>query len=225
VTTVESSANDALVALPRAAKPGRPPRAAAERLRDQILECATDALLTQGYGATSIESIARLARVSKRTFYHRFQDKPALMFAVVARLIDGLRPPADVPLIEGGSLAEILVHLAQLVVRAALSTRALQLHRLLVAESERFPELGQAVARAGGRQEAIKLISTLLVQRGPALDGLRAEFAAQQFLQLILSYPQMRAIGLGVPMRDDELDAWVGDSVALFLGGLGALAA
>ena len=44
---------------------------------------AMDLLLTHGYGATSIEAIARRARVSKRTFYHRFPDKPALTSAVI----------------------------------------------------------------------------------------------------------------------------------------------
>jgi AcrR family transcriptional regulator len=58
--------------------------------------------LSLGYGATSIEAVARRARGSKRTFYHRFHDKPELFVAVVHRIIDRLRPPADFPLLEGG---------------------------------------------------------------------------------------------------------------------------
>src|SRR5271169_1135204 len=130
---------------------GRPSRADAEQLRERILEAATELLLSHGYGATSIEAIARRARVSKRTFYHRFEDKPALMSAVVVRLIDSLRPPANVPLIAGQSLEEILLHLASLILHAALKPQVLQLHRLIVAESQRFPDLAVAVAKAGGR--------------------------------------------------------------------------
>lgn len=205
------------------AKPrvGRPSREAAEKLRERILGVATEMLLTEGYGATSIEAIAQRARISKRTLYHRFPDKQALTRAVVVGLIDGLRPPVDVPLIEGSRLEDILVRLASLILRAALAPRALQLHCLIVAESKRFPELAAAVATAGGREEAVKLISELLLRfrkttRPGAVD---AVFAARQFLQMIVSLPQLRAIGLGAPMTPAELDDWTRRTVALFLNG------
>jgi AcrR family transcriptional regulator len=207
---------------PARRRSGRPSREAAEQLRDRILDVATDLLLTHGYGATSIEAIARRTRVSKRTFYHRFQDKPALMSAVVVRLIDGLRPPADVPLIEGQGLEAILVHLACLILHAALTPRVLALHRLIVAESKRFPELAAAVARAGGRQEAVTLISALLLRHGRTGTH-EAGFAAQQFLQMVVSLPQLRALGLGTPMTPAQLDAWVRSTVALFLEGFNNL--
>jgi TetR/AcrR family transcriptional repressor of mexJK operon len=208
---------------PASPRVGRPSREAAALLRERILDVATEMLLTRGYGATSIEAIAQRARVSKRTLYHRFPDKQALTSAVLVRLIDSLRPPADVPMIEGRNLEDILVRLATLILRGALSPRALKFHRLIVAESERFPDLAAAVAEAGGREEAVKLISGLLLRfrekaRPEAAD---ADFAAQQFLQMIVSLPQLRAIGLGAPMTAVELDDWTRRTVALFLNGFG----
>jgi TetR/AcrR family transcriptional repressor of mexJK operon len=215
--------NDSSHATPRA---GRPSREAAGQLRDRILEVATELLFTHGYGATSIEAIARRARVSKRTLYQRFPDKAALMSAVVVQLIDSLRPPAHVRLIEGEDLERILMHLGSLILQAALSPRVLQLQRLIVAESARFPELAAAVAKSGGRQEAVALISHLLTRhgRGAAPAAADAGFAANQFLQMIVSLPQLRAIGLGIPMTSEELDRWVRDTVALFLNGCPAVA-
>ncbi len=214
--------------MTRAAKPraGRPSRDAAGQLRDRILDVATELLLTHGYGATSIEAVARQARVSKRTFYHRFADKPALMTAVVVRLIDSLRPPARIVLIKGEHLEPILLHVGTLILHAALDPRVLQLQRLIVAESRRFPELAAAVAKAGGRQEAVALIGDLLLRhrRDAPLTTSDAEFAAHQFLQMTVSLPQLRAIGLGAPMKAGELDAWVRSTVALFLDGLDGLA-
>jgi AcrR family transcriptional regulator len=190
-------------------------------LRERILQVATELLLGHGYGATSIEAIATRARVSKRTLYHRFRDKPALMSAVVTRLIDRQRPPPEVPLIEGDSLEPILNHLGLLILRAALTPEVLALQRLIVAESGRFPELAAAVAQAGGRQEAVKLISGLLTKHGDRpIDAGEAIFAAQQFLQLVVSLPQLRGLGLGTPMSAHELESWVHDTVALFLDGL-----
>jgi TetR/AcrR family transcriptional regulator, mexJK operon transcriptional repressor len=216
-------AADAKIAAPRA---GRPSRDAALQLRERILDVATELLFTHGYGATSIEAIARRARVSKRTFYQRFPDKPALISAVVVRLIDSLRPPANIPLIEGEALEQILVHLGSLILQAALTPRVLQLQRLIVAESSRFPDLAAAVAKSGGRQEVVSIISELLLrdQRGAALSPAQAAFAAHQFLQMIVSLPQLRAIGLGAPMTPGELDAWVRDTVALFLDGTAGIA-
>jgi AcrR family transcriptional regulator len=212
---------------PRPAEPraGRPSRDAAGRLRDRILDVATELLLNHGYGATSVEAIARRARISKRTFYHRFRDKPALMSAVIVRLIDSLRPPPHVPLIEGEGLEQILVHLGTLILHAALAPRVLQLHRLIVAESARFPDLAHAVAKAGGRQEAVALISELLMRHWPgaATAPANAAFAANQFIQMIVSLPQLRAIGLGAPMAPEELDAWVRNTVAMFLRGVDGL--
>jgi TetR/AcrR family transcriptional regulator, mexJK operon transcriptional repressor len=221
-TTIQSHGPDSHPPKPRV---GRPTRDAAGRLRDRILDVATELLFSDGYGATSIEAIARRAGVSKRTFYQRFADKPALMSAVVVRLIDSLRPPPNVPLIEGEGLEQILVHLGSLILHAALTPRVLQLQRLIVAESERFPDLASAVAKSGGRQEAVALISALLMRdpRGASVTPVEAGFAANQFLQMIVSLPQLRAIGLGVPMTPEELDSWVRRTVALFVGGYTAL--
>jgi len=201
---------------------GRPSRSDAEKLRERILAVATELLLHHGYGATSIEAIAGRAGISKRTFYHRFQDKPALMSAVVTRLIDTQRPPAGAPLVEGERIEQMLEHLGSLILHAALNPQVLCLHRLIVAESGRFPDLARAVARAGGRQEAVGLIAGLLLRHGHGAVGTaaQAEFCAQQFLQMIVSLPQLRALGMGAPMSATELDAWVRDTVGLFLGGL-----
>ena len=200
---------------------GRPSRTQAERLRDHILDVATEFFLTHGYGPTSIEAVAKRAGISKRTFYHRFDDKAALFSAVVHRIIDRLHPHPDVPLVSGGSLHENLQRLAQLMLRGALTSQAVALHRLIVAESARFPELAAIVAEQGGRQEAITLVAGLLEREVLAhqLQVTKPAFAAEQFLQMIISLPQRRAMGLGKPMTSREIDAWASDTVDLFLNG------
>lgn len=141
---------------------GRPSRAAALQLNDRILEVASGLFLTEGYGSTSIEAVAQSAGISKRTFYHRFDDKAALFAAVVHRIIQQIRPPPEVPLLEGASLQEVLRRLAGLILRAALSPQAIALHRLVTAESVRFPNLARAVHDEGWAQEATALIGDLL---------------------------------------------------------------
>ena len=209
---------DAAAAIPR--RGGRPSRQQAARLGERIVDAATHLFLAHGYGATSIEAVARRARISKRTFYHRFDDKPALFVAVVHRIIDRLRSPADVESLVG-DLQEVLQRLARFILRAALSPEAVALNRMIVAESARFPKLAAVVTERGVTEEAIRIIAGILereIRAGNlALDN--PTFAAQQFLYMIIALPQRRAMGFGAPMTPAELDAWARDVVNLSLNG------
>src|ERR1700694_5544279 len=209
---------DAAAAVP--GRGGRPSRQQAARLGERIVDAATHLFLTHGYGATSIEAVARRARISKRTFYHRFDDKPALFVAVVHRIVDRLRSPADVERLVG-DLPEILQRLARFILRAALSPEAVALNRMIVAESARFPKLAAVVTERGVSEEAVRVITGILdreIRAGNlALDN--PTFAAQQFLYMIIVLPQRRAMGFGAPMKSAELDAWARDVVILFLNG------
>jgi TetR/AcrR family transcriptional regulator, mexJK operon transcriptional repressor len=199
---------------------GRPSRKQSEEIRQRILDAATHLFLTLGYGATSIDAVAQRARISKRTFYHRFDDKSALFTAVVHCIIDRLRPPADVPLIAGGNLEEVLQRLAGLILRGTLSKQAIALHRLVVGESARFPDLAAVVAREV-TTEGLRLIVGLL-ELEAKVGNLKLDnpgFAAEEFLHMVIGVPQRRAMGFGVPMTGAELDAWVRNAVNLFLNG------
>lgn len=205
----------------RGRRGGRPSRAEAERLGHRILDVATEAFLHEGYGGASIETIARRARISKRTFYSRFENKAALFGAVVRRVVERLRPPDVAGMFEGGSLEEILRRLARYILAAALTPQALALHRVILAEATRFPELAAVVAEQGGSREAIRRIAALLErERAAGRVGIAdTVFAATQFLQLVVGAPQRRALGLGAPMLEAELDAWAVAAVSLFLRG------
>jgi TetR/AcrR family transcriptional repressor of mexJK operon len=165
--------------------------------------------------------VAQRARIAKRTFYHRFPDKAALFGAVVRRIIEGLRPPAGTPLYEGGNLKEVLRRLARLMLQAVLTPMALALNRLMVAEAQRFPELAAIVAREGGRAEVVGQIALMLERetRAGVLTIDRPAVAAEQFLHLVVTLPRRRALGLGTPMTEAELDIWADDCVNLFLNG------
>jgi TetR/AcrR family transcriptional repressor of mexJK operon len=203
------------------ARGGRPSRANAPRLRERILAAATALFLAEGYGSTTIEGVAASAGVSKRTLYARFKDKSALFAAVLHRIIDQIRPPPEVPLLVGGTLPEILRRLAGMILRAALSPQAIALHRLLYAESARFPELVRAIESGGGAREATELIGNLLANelRAMQLSAEDRAFAAQQFIFMVVTLPRRRAMGLGTPMTAAELDAWAEKATRLFVRG------
>lgn len=200
---------------------GRPTREAAEQLGEKIIAVATELFLTDGYGVTSIDEIARRARIAKRTLYSRYHNKAELFGAVVHQMIEHLRQGSGPALFEGGTLEEILTRLSQFILQAALSSPSLALHRVILAEATRFPELAAVASEQGGSHEAVRRIAALL-EREAAPDKLtpqEAAFAAAQFLQMVVGLPQRRALGLGTPMTKSELEAWTRDTVALFLSG------
>jgi TetR/AcrR family transcriptional repressor of mexJK operon len=204
-----------------AIRSGRPSKADALRLRERILSAATELFLAEGYGSTSIEAVAARARISKRTLYDRFEDKAALFAAAVHGVIARIRPPPEVPLIEGAALPGVLRRLAQFILNAALAPQALALHRLVHAEAARFPQLARAVEGDAGNREAVTLIASLLARELPdsKLAAEDREFAASQFIFMIMTIPRRRAIGYGTPMTAAELDTWTGKVVRLFLDG------
>jgi TetR/AcrR family transcriptional regulator, mexJK operon transcriptional repressor len=226
VTTIGAGKARRGAAGRRAGTGGRPSRSAALHLHDRILEAATHLFLLEGYASTSIEGIAARAGISKKTFYHRFDDKAALFAAVVHRIIEHIRPPPEVPLLEGVKLDEILRRLAGIIVRAALSPQALALNRLVVAESARFPDLVRMLHEDSASKEAITLIADLLARELPAahLTVELQRFAATQFLHMIVAVPQRRSMGQGLPMTPRELEVWAHRSVDLFLKGCSGLA-
>jgi AcrR family transcriptional regulator len=197
---------------------GRPSRAEASRLPDKIMDAAAHLFFTEGYGITSIEAIAKKAGVSKRTFYDRFPTKADIFKAVVHRLIEQLRPKEARSPYEGTNLEDVLKHIAELMLHASLTKQALALHRVLLAEALRFPELALILNEQGARKEAVTRIAQLLKAHDPKASEPKT-FAAEQFIQMVVSLPQRRALGLGKPMTGPELKKWVDDTVHLFLKG------
>jgi TetR/AcrR family transcriptional repressor of mexJK operon len=144
-----------------------------------------------------------------------------LFAAVVQQIIEQIRPRAGVPLIEGATLRDVLRRLAGMILHAALSPQALALHRLVLAESARFPELVRAVNGEGSTREATTLISDLLARelRDSTLSADDRAFAAEQFIFMVVTVPQRRAMGYGAAMTAADLDAWADKAVRLFLHG------
>jgi AcrR family transcriptional regulator len=199
---------------------GRPSRLESARLSDHILDVATVLFLGDGFGATSVEAVARRAGISKRTFYHRFSGKEMLFEAVVRRMIERWTPPFDGAVLQAPSLAAALRHSAEHILKVALTPEALALHRMVIAEARRFPELARILHELGAAA-GIERIAREFERRIAAgeMRRLDARLAAEQFILMVVTGPQRRALGLGVPLDAPELARWIADSVALFLEG------
>jgi hypothetical protein len=106
----------------------------------------------------------------------------------------------------------------------ALTPEAIALHRLIIAESGRFPELPLMLQQAGANEGVLRIAALLdhAAARGdlPAIDS---AVAAEQFLHLLLVGPQRRAMGLGRPFDRQAIIVWRDKAITLFLSGIGGL--
>jgi TetR/AcrR family transcriptional regulator, mexJK operon transcriptional repressor len=201
---------------------GRPSRVESAQLSDRILEVATRLFLSDGFCPTSIESVAKQAGISKRTFYHRFRGKEELFEAVVRRLIERWMPPFDAALLDAPSLPEALRRSAQQMLDVALTSEGLALHRIVIAEAERFPELARILYELGAAAAVDRIARHLdeRIARGE-IRPIDSRFAAEQFILMTVTGPRRRALGLGKRLDGAELRAWIDNTVALFLDGCG----
>jgi TetR/AcrR family transcriptional regulator, mexJK operon transcriptional repressor len=200
---------------------GRPSRQRSAQLAERILDVAEKLFLSHGFGATSIEAVAKQAGISKRTFYHRFSGKERLFEAVVRRLIERWLPPFDTELLSPPDLSDALNDAARRMLQIALTPEALALHRLVIHEAQRFPNLARIMYELGAAS-GIERIAHHLEPRieSGELRSIDPRFAAEQFILSVVTGPQRRALGLGMPLNAAEISVHAENAVVLFLDGV-----
>ena len=197
------------------------------RKRKAIVEAATSTFLQKGYLGTSMDEIAALAGVSKQTVYKHFADKEQLFFQVVTTTVNEASDPVYAEVLQlrdSGDLEADLRDLARRQLTLVLQPKLMQLRRLVIAESSRFPELGGAFYERGPGRTIAALAATF--ERLAACGVLAVEdanLAASQFNWLVMSAPLNQAMLLG---RDDgmskrELDRHADEGVRTFLAAYG----
>lgn len=198
---------------------GRPRAADAALLGERIITEASTLFLRDGYASTSVEAIAAASGVSKRTFYARFEGKGAVFLAVVRVLVGTWLTGFDASVESAATLEAALQAAARKMLDVALMPTALALHALVTGEVMRFPEMAAAL-RQGGTHVGIARIAALLLTHVPQLTAEEAAFAAEQLQHMVVSGPQRRAMGLGLPLSPAARERWCQASVALLLHGL-----
>jgi TetR/AcrR family transcriptional repressor of mexJK operon len=172
-----------------------PPKQRAGRMASAgvIMDAATQLFLRNGYLGTSIDDIATLAHVSKQTVYTHFQDKEQLFAELIRanteRADDFVQALASV-LHDTDDVERDLRLLARRYISSVIQTPVLQLRRLVIGESGRFPELARAYYERVPRQVIAALATQLeaLMRRG-LLRLHDPVLAANHLAWLILGMP------------------------------------
>jgi AcrR family transcriptional regulator len=187
--------------------------------RDTILDVARRCFLNDGYATTSMSAIAARLGGSKGTLYNYFRSKEELFAAVMEQQCGQLQEVMFDVSILGDAPRERLTHYARTFLDLLLSPMAMSLHRLVVSESERFPELGRTFYRSGPRVVMARIADYLaeLMDQG-ALRRADAHVAAQHFKDLAISgLYQPRLWGIIDDPTPEERDVQVERAVDTFM--------
>jgi AcrR family transcriptional regulator len=126
---------------------------------EAILQGAMQEFLTHGFAATTMDNITAAAGVSKATIYSYFQDKEALFTALIEHLIQQHGNIVDIlnPILFQGEPTEIVEKIANIFLDQFSESigdtpELLDLLRLAIAESGRFPHLAQSLILSKDKQ-------------------------------------------------------------------------
>ena len=188
--------------------------------RDGILDVARDCFLADGYAGTSMSSIAARLGGSKGTLYNYFKSKEELFEAVMQRQCGALAETLFDVDHDGDDVRERLQHFAGKFLTLLLTPESLGIHRVVVGETGRFPELGRMFYEMGPKVILTKIAGYLsdLMDQG-VLRRADPFVAAQQFKDLTISgVLQPRTWGvIEGDMTDAEIQGQVNNAVDTFL--------
>jgi len=170
-----------------------------------ILDAAGELFLAQGFAAVSMDAVARQAGVSKATVYAYFPGKDALFAAMVAERCD--RMAADASALAGHDDAPTpaLRRLGKAMLGCLVAPPTIAMHRVVLAEASRVPELAEAFYVAGPAAARARLAHWIAEEQ--RLGRLRADadpMVAGEHLCALLRGDLWLHAGLGVPPPPDE---------------------
>ncbi len=151
-----------------------------------ILAAARREFLASGFGAVSMDAIAREAGVSKATVYAHFAGKEELFGAVVADVSEHHFRGFSARELDPVDVVASLTILARRFLDLVLSPEAIAVNRIIIGEAIRFPALGQVFWQAGPERTRAQ-IETFMRRAGDAgsLAIADARMAADQFASLV----------------------------------------
>ena len=191
---------------------------------DQVLEGARRVFMSDGFEGASVDEIARVANVSKATLYSYFPDKRLLFLEVATSECQRQARDALDNIDMAAAPRDVLTQTALHFLRFITSDFGQRIFRICVAESDRFPELGQKFYNSG--PAIFRTEMAAYFRQAEARGELRIEdhkMAADQFGELCKAdlWPKL-IFGVVRSVTDAEIRRVVDNAVETFLARYGA---
>ena len=201
---------------------GRPQLRSDEETRVIILDAAREEFAANGFAGSSMESVARRSGVSTKTLYRLIPNKAALFEAMITDRQEKFVSAVRLRGCGDGDIEPALREALLVCVERVLNPDVIAMQRMVLAESDKFPELARTFYTKAMRRTVTTLAKWLAAEKERGLIAVEdAELAAGMLLGMVAFEPQ-RAVMFGqqpLPKRQ-ELERRAQRCVALFLGGV-----
>jgi len=203
---------------------GRPPIRSDEETLGLLIAAACAEFEVNGYGGTSMAAVADRAGLSTKTVYRLIPTKADLLTRVVSVRIGQFMLEVDPAALDALPASEALERILIAYGTLTLGASSIAMHRLVICESDRFPEVAaafydSAIVRAN---EAITGWLTRQCERG--VIRLEDPQMAAGMLRGMMSMEPQRAVMLcqrAIP-SEEEIAARAKACARLFLNGCAA---
>jgi TetR/AcrR family transcriptional regulator, mexJK operon transcriptional repressor len=189
--------------------------------RAAFLAAAREVFQAKGFGEATLDEVIALSGGSRQTLYTCFGGKQGLFEALITEncetIFRGLTPETLAPRAPEQVLSEVGVRYLEIVT----SPSCLNLHRLVVAEAPRIPDLAERFWKLGpGRSRAFLAdFFDRQIARG-RLEMADSGRGADHFLEMLSGTVRFQClIGVRNPPERSEIEAIVRAAVTQFLNG------
>jgi AcrR family transcriptional regulator len=190
--------------LPRSR--GRPQIRPDEETRQLVIEAARQEFQANGYAGASMASVAQRAGVSTKTMYRLIPTKADLFRSVVSDRISRFMLEIDTDALDSLPLQDALERMLTAYGSLTLNQETVAIYRLVLGESDRFPELAATFYDVAVRRTSSAMESWLERQCRRGLIALEDLPAATSMLRGMMIMEPQRAVMLGERAAPDEVE-------------------
>jgi TetR/AcrR family transcriptional repressor of mexJK operon len=204
----------------RQARRGRPPNQA---LGQTIVGAASELFVELGFQATTLDKVAKRAKISKLSIYRHFENKEALFSAAIAAHCHQFAPLALVEEVEGSAEDQLMAVGASLL-RTLLSPDVRSVEAMLMADKTNQKPLSKLFYEAGAAHVIAQIEALLRQMHAKAIlivpdPHQSARLFAALFkgsdLLMIARFDEARA------EDDNEIESYCRSAVAMFIAAHG----
>jgi AcrR family transcriptional regulator len=200
---------------------GRPQIRPDEETLHLVVEAAAAEFQDNGYAATTMGNVAQRAGISTKTMYRLIPCKADLFKKVISERIGQFMLQVDPTELDKYDLAEAIEHILISFGSLTLSKETIALLRLVIGESDRFPELAAAFHEIAVVQTTNAMAGWLerQNQRGTLKIDNPATYASALRGMMTMDLQRTAMLGLAAAPTPDEIEARAKFCARLFLEG------
>lgn len=192
--------------------------------RSFLLDVAAELYLERGYDGLDLDEIIEKADGSRRYVDDVFGGREGIFIASISRLCSELIDPLEGVVVPHDTPESNLMRLGEHISELSRDTKTLALHRLMIAEAVRFPELSQTIYHSG-RGRGVAAVAAIIEQNRNRLNAsfqrISSLSLAEMFFCLVINETEVQALICvnNEGHKSDNINEMARSAVTLFVNG------